>query len=240
VYYDSGTKTCGGILGPAADQIITAARCVFDGSEGKANTIKFAFGQSSNFRTNKIAYSDAYRVTTYKSNTNTSADDLAVIYLESKVKTSRTIVVATPSTEATADFFVGQNLVTCGFGDLDNYRNRTNTLMCINLRVVPSAECLPATANTICAKNVDSKNACGGEVCPNFLWHCFDFSFPGDFGAPAFSNSTGTLIPVGVISFYPDSRANARCQGGHYVVLTQLGGFAAFLASPKTVGTNLS
>lgn len=65
-------------------------------------------------------------------------------------------------------------------------------------------------------------------------------TFSGDFGAPTYSNSTGTLTPVGVISFYPDSRPNARCQGGHYVIITQLGAFAAFIAAPKTVGTNLS
>lgn len=30
IYYDSGTKQCGGFLGPAADRIVTAARCVFE------------------------------------------------------------------------------------------------------------------------------------------------------------------------------------------------------------------
>jgi secreted trypsin-like serine protease len=215
----------------------------FSASEGKANTIKFAFGQSNNFKTNKIAYSDAYRVSTYVSSKNTSADDLAVIYLESNVKTSKTIAVATPSTQTVADFFVGDNLVTCGFGDLDNFRNRTNQLYCTTLRVVPVAECAAtAIPTTICTKNVGTSNVCGGnfQKLINLLIHLISNLFLGDFGAPAYTNSSGTLQVVGVVSFYPDSRPNTRCQDGHYAVLTQLGNFATFLASPKTVGTNLS
>lgn len=103
-------------------------------------------------------------MTTYVSSKNTSADDLAVIYLASAVKTSKTVALATPSTQAVADFFVGDNLVTCGFGDIDNYRNRTTKLMCTTLRVVPVAECAAtAIPGTICTKNVDTKNACGGK-----------------------------------------------------------------------------
>lgn len=30
VFYDHGTKTCGGFLGPTANQIVTAANCVFE------------------------------------------------------------------------------------------------------------------------------------------------------------------------------------------------------------------
>lgn len=30
IYYDHGTKTCGGFLGPAANQVVTAANCVFE------------------------------------------------------------------------------------------------------------------------------------------------------------------------------------------------------------------
>jgi secreted trypsin-like serine protease len=30
IYFDHGTRTCGGFLGPAADQIVTAANCVFE------------------------------------------------------------------------------------------------------------------------------------------------------------------------------------------------------------------
>jgi hypothetical protein len=30
IYFDHGTRTCGGFLGPAANQIVTAANCVFE------------------------------------------------------------------------------------------------------------------------------------------------------------------------------------------------------------------
>lgn len=211
-------------------------------SEGKANKIDFAFAQSNNFKRNKIQFTDVYRVKTYNAAKNTSADDLAVIFLASNVKTSKTVAVAVPSTQAVADFFVGDNLVTCGFGDIDNFRNRTKTLHCTTLRVVPVAECSATVIpGTICTKNVDGKNTCGGE---NLMEKSANFSkflqISGDFGAPAYTNSSGSLQVVGVVSFHPDSRPNARCQDGHYVVLTQLGNFATFLASPKTVGTNLS
>jgi secreted trypsin-like serine protease len=30
IFFDRGTKTCGGFLGPAADQVVTAASCIFE------------------------------------------------------------------------------------------------------------------------------------------------------------------------------------------------------------------
>lgn len=149
------------------------------------------------------------------------------------MKTSKAVAVATPSTQAAVDFFVNDNLVTCGFGDIDNYRNRSKVLMCTTLRVgedfvflvfieicfqifvflVPVAECAtPPIAGTICTKNVDTKNACG-SMGKFFVETNNNFSkFSGDFGAPAYTNSSGSLQVVGVVSFYPNSRPNARCQ----------------------------
>lgn len=68
----------------------------------------------------------------------------------------------------------------------------------------------------ICTKNTDDKNACSGDI-----------------GAPAYSNKTGSLVAVGVISYFPDTRPNARCQDGHHVVITQLGSYVAFLNNPS-------
>lgn len=71
--------------------------------------------------------------------------------------------MATPGTQTAVNVFVNENLFTCGFGDIDNYRNRTKRLRCTTLRVVPVAECAtPAIPGTICTKNVDTKNVCGG------------------------------------------------------------------------------
>lgn len=185
IFFDHGTRTCGGFLGPSADRIVTAANCVFEWenyssfanlifknflfscSEGKTNKIKFAFGQSYNFKRNKIEFKDIYRVKNYDASKNTSADDLAVIILNSPVKLSRKVAVAIPSTQTAVNHYVGDNLFTCGFGDLDNHRNRTKKLRCTTLRVVPVAECstIPIPG-TICTKNVDGRNVCGGIV----LW----------------------------------------------------------------------
>lgn len=153
------------------------------------------------------------------------------------------MAVATPNTQSAVNFYVGDNLFTCGFGDLDNYRNRTKKLRCTTLRVVPVAECstIPIPG-TICTKNVDGRNVCGGtdfshRFCLILIKMVFNLLL-GDFGDPTYTNSSGALQVVGVVSFYPDSRPNARCQDGHYVVLTQLGNFQAFLADPILVGTN--
>jgi hypothetical protein len=97
--------------------------------EGKTNTVKFAFGQTNIFRKTKPFLKEIYRVVTYDSSKNTSADDLAVIVLKSAVKTNKIIGISVPSTETTTDFYVGDNLFTCGLGEIDNYRNRTKGLI---------------------------------------------------------------------------------------------------------------
>lgn len=114
-------------------------------SEGTANSLKFAFGQSNDFSRNKIGFTDIYPVPTYDPAKNTSIDDLAVIKLEDRVKTSSSILGAVPSTDDKADAFVGESLVVCGFGVIDNNRNKTKTLKCTKLKVVPAAECVKAT-----------------------------------------------------------------------------------------------
>jgi hypothetical protein len=94
--------------------------------------------------------------------------------LESKVKTSKKIAINTPAIEVAVDAYKDQSLLVCGFGDIDNFRNRTNTLLCTTLRVVPVAECgATVVPNTICAKNVDGKNVCGGNSM-KFLKLCID------------------------------------------------------------------
>lgn len=67
----------------------------------------------------------------------------------------------------------------------------------------------------ICIKNDNDKNVCGGDT-----------------GSPVFSNKTGALTLVGVVSIYPNSRPNARCKDGHYAVVTQLGSYKDFINDP--------
>lgn len=59
----------------------------------------------------------------------------------------------------------------------------------------------------------------------------------GDIGSPVYLNVTNVLTAVGVVSFLPDARPNARCQDGHYTVITQLGAFGDFLKNPATYTT---
>lgn len=75
-------------------------------SEGKANNIRFAFGQSPLFRRNRFTFKDIYRLKPFDSSKNTSSNDLALITLNSAVRTSRRIATAVPSAEDTEDYYV--------------------------------------------------------------------------------------------------------------------------------------
>jgi secreted trypsin-like serine protease len=81
----------------------------------------------------------------------------------------------------------------------------------------------PPPKGVICTKNIDDKNVCGGDI-----------------GAPVFSNSTGALSLVGVVSFYPDTRPNARCMDGHYAVITQIGTYRDFVNDPTRPQTTVA
>jgi secreted trypsin-like serine protease len=80
----------------------------------------------------------------------------------------------------------------------------------------PTTTMKPPPKGMICARNRDDRNVCGG-----------------DQGSPVFSNVTGQLQFVGVVSYYPDSRPNARCRDGHSVVITQVGSFYDWVQDPK-------
>jgi hypothetical protein len=56
----------------------------------------------------RFTFKDIYRVKTFDASKNTSADDLAVIYLNNAVRTRRRIAVAIPSTEDTEDYYVSE------------------------------------------------------------------------------------------------------------------------------------
>lgn len=81
----------------------------------------------------------------------------------------------------------------------------------------------PTAAPGICWKNIDDKNACGG-----------------DLGAPLYSNTTGTLVPVGVVAYFVNPRPNAKCQDGHHGYATQLGLYLDFIAHPEIPVTTVA
>lgn len=67
----------------------------------------------------------------------------------------------------------------------------------------------------ICTRNKDDRNVCGGDT-----------------GSPVFSNKTGALSLVGVVSIFPDSRGRTRCKDGHYTIITQIGTYKNFIDDP--------
>lgn len=226
----SYSKNCGGCLTFPDDRIITSASCVFSIAEGKASNIKFYTGLSgSSGSAQNWQVLDIYRPAGFDINKNTSESDIAIIFLKNRVTTSSIISSSFPSTENKADVYVGENLVVCGHGFIDNNRTRPGSkgLQCTTLRGVSMSECLDAISpkptsppqGSICTKNIDDRNVCGG-----------------DQGSPVFSNRTGSLFFIGVVSYYPNARPNARCRDGHFVVITQLGSFKDFISDPKRNG----
>lgn len=161
---------------------------------------------------------------------NLSPGDIAVITLSAPVQTSSNFGAVQPQVTATADAYVGQNLVVCGHGNIDNKGTKPGALglQCTTLLAVPLAQCTalqkaPAAVTTgfICAHNNDDRDVCGG-----------------DNGSPVFLNSsTNGLQLVGVVSTYLDQRSNARCKDGHWVVATQVGAFFPFVTSPTAANS---
>lgn len=228
----TGVKTCGGCLLPrisGGDRILTSAGCLFSAAEGKAVTVKFFTGLSGPSGTlQSMRILDIYKSVRYNPANNVSGADIGQVVLERQFSTSSaSLEPAYPSTEDQIDAFVGENLVACGHGNIDNNRTKPGSrgLQCTTLRVVPAAECganlqkgavLPK--GIICTKNNDAANVCGG-----------------DQGSPVFSNKTGSLQLVGIVSFYPDSRGNARCEDGHYAAITQIGYYRDFVNDPNYI-----
>jgi secreted trypsin-like serine protease len=71
-----------------------------------------------------------------------------------------------------------------------------------------------SSGGIICTRNIDDSNVCHG-----------------DEGSPVFLKNGDNMEFVGVVSYFPDVRPNARCQDGHKVVVTQLGAYSTFLSA---------
>jgi secreted trypsin-like serine protease len=229
-----GVRTCGGCLLPRSgkfpgDRILTSAGCLFNAAEGKAVNIKFYLslsGPAGSMVSMRIK--DIYKNVEFNPASATSGADIAQVVLEKTFSSSLyNLEPAFPSTKANQDAYVGENLFVCGHGFIDNNRTAPGFrgLQCTYLRVVPVSECaaaMPAKARLpkgiICTKNDDASNVC-----------------TGDQGSPVFSNKTGQLQLVGVVSFFVDSRMNARCEDGHLSAITQVGYHSDFVKDPTFI-----
>jgi secreted trypsin-like serine protease len=139
-------KICGGCLILPQNMVVTAASCVFSSNEGKASSIRFyttlsgpAGSPNSQFQVDEI-----YKAPAFDASSNTSGSDIAVIKLKRPITQTSTLKGAWPSSEEKSDAFVGEDLVVCGHGNIDNNRTRPGSrgLQCTTLRVVPVKECM--------------------------------------------------------------------------------------------------
>lgn len=117
--------------------------------EGKANTIRFGFGQSNDFSLSRAEVDEIYKVKSYNPNNPVSSSNLAAIMISETIPTSSVVAPAVVSTQNKPDAFVGEKLFACGFGVINNSRNKTKTLKCTTLRVVPTVQCFQALQSSV-------------------------------------------------------------------------------------------
>lgn len=110
-----------------------------------------AFGQTQDFSKNKIKIKNVYTLPTYVPTTMSSPDNIAAIVLTEPVKKTTSVTGMSPDPSTKSDAYVGQDLFVCGYGVIDNNRNRSRTLKCTTLKVVPMAECTKILAKIAAA-----------------------------------------------------------------------------------------
>lgn len=140
-----GKKICGACLILPMNMLVTAASCVYSIFEGKASAIRFytSLSGQAGIPSTQFQVDDIFKPADYVSSSNSSLSDIAVIKLKRPITSTSTLQGAWPSSESKPDAFVGENLVVCGHGNIDNNFTRPGSrgLQCTTLRVVPSAQC---------------------------------------------------------------------------------------------------
>lgn len=145
-------KYCGGCVVAPGNKIVTAASCLITAYDGPASSVKFFTGLSgqAGFTNTQFKIQSINAAGDFIPSSNVSGSDIAVITLEKSVTSASSsyfysaLEAATPSVNDKVDAYVGENLVVCGHGFIDNNRTRPGYrgLQCTTLRVVPLAECL--------------------------------------------------------------------------------------------------
>jgi secreted trypsin-like serine protease len=141
-------KVCGACLLAGEQSLITSAGCIFSATDGKAINIKFftALEGPNIERTNDnkaFKIDEVYKFYLYEEAKNNSLFDVAIISLKDRIaQTSNLQGQGSIYYDLTdADPYVGEELLVCGHGFIDNYRKKPTTLQCTTLRVVPAIEC---------------------------------------------------------------------------------------------------
>ncbi|CAO1415441.1 unnamed protein product [Diamesa tonsa] len=215
ISFEEKSKTCGGTL-IRPNFVLTAASCVFDASEEKAQMVTVIFNGKNKVDKDSQNSSNIIIMDEYLGWLNTSVNNLALIKLDKPIKKTKTMDFVQLDFNSTDDAFVGQNLIVCGFGNTDNKKTKSKELQCTELVGVSKVDCAFAPEKTFCASSPKDNNVCGG-----------------DNGGPAYLNNTltGRLTQVGIYTFSADARANAKCLDGHKSVFTQVGSYLEWINS---------
>lgn len=64
--------------------------------------------------------------------------------LTKPIRSSYSIAPAIISNETKLNAFVGDDLIVCGFGSINNQNVKSRTLKCTNIRAVPVEDCVEA------------------------------------------------------------------------------------------------
>lgn len=112
-----------------------------------------------------------HRFSEYDSSKNDSNYDWALINLKTKLISSKPLLSSNNDVEIVENAYVGKRLITCGFGGVDNFRNKSKELLCTTLRIVPIVECGENYVNKglICTYNNDASNVCSGDIGKNLF-----------------------------------------------------------------------
>lgn len=153
------SRKCGGCL-IASNKVLTTGNCVTNAQDGNATSIQFTFGGGNpsngqrGYGVSKISFAPGYNYTIRNSTNN-----LAVLTLNKTVKFNPRLDAAVPYYNTTQDAFVDQQLLVCGYGNINNNQKRPNSLQCTYLTVVPGTVCNPAFTTTAAPSTSKSFNS---------------------------------------------------------------------------------
>ncbi|KAJ8720278.1 hypothetical protein PYW07_012321 [Mythimna separata] len=185
----NGTGVCGGSL-VSANKVVTAAHCWYDG-QNQAWIFTVVLGSVTLFTGGTRIQSSAV-VTHPNWFPLLVRNDVAVIYLPSKVDFSNTISpIGLPSGSQLSKDFEGATAVASGFGwTTEGGPITTNQVLShATLNVISNRICRYAFPLILQSSNICTSSLGGASVCS------------GDSGGPLALNSDGKPILIGITSF---------------------------------------
>nr|ACR15991.1 serine protease 23 [Mamestra configurata] len=213
--FSGGQGVCGGSL-VAANRVITAAHCWFDG-QNQATSFTVVLGSTRLFSGGtRVSTSNVVMHGSW--NPSWIRNDVAMIRLNSNVGLNNNIaVIALPSGSQLNENFAGENAIASGFGrTADGSAGAITTNQGLNHVTVPvitNAVCrssfpLYVTDSNICVSGAGGRSTCNG-----------------DSGGPLTVNRSGKPILIGITSF-----GSARgCQVGSPAAFARVSSFIGWI-----------